>query len=442
MTAAPDDIRNIGTEGRFPSAMPTFVGLVTVAALMLGLGVWAVGSRIDGAVVAPGRIVVERNRQIVQHPEGGVVEEILVREGDTVAEGQLLIRLDPELTQSELSVVENQLYEVMARRGRLEAERDDAEAITFDPELLAVAAGDPTFAELVDGQERLFEARLESLRQSITQFENQEMQLENQIGGIDAQLAALQQQQALTQEELTMQQGLLDRGLTEGSRVLNLRREEARLLGLAGEFTARRAEAMERIAEIRIQTVRLQSDRREQAITALRDLQITELGLIERRNSLLTRLERADIRAPVAGIVYDLRVLGRESVIRAADPLLFIVPQDRPLVIEAQVDTINVNEVHVGQEVIMRFRTIESQATPDLYGTIMSISPDAFEDPNSGQSYYRTEVMLPEAELAKLPEGQILIPGMIVDTFIRTGEHSPLAYLAAPLSRYFGTAMR
>lgn len=426
----------------FSGAGPMMVGFFTIFVLVFGLGTWAVAARIDGAVVASGRIIVDRNRQVVQHSDGGVVAELLVDEGDAVKKDQVLMRLDPTTAQSELAVIESQLYELMARRARLEAEREDATDLVFDAELLAAAEADQKIRSLMEGQRRLFEARLDSLQQSITQIDNQQLQLQNQIEGVDAQRVALERQLDLTEAETDIQQGLLDKGLAQSSRVLNLRREDARLTGMMGEAIARRAQAAERIAELRIEILKLRSERREQAISVLRDLQINEMQAREQRVSLLRQLERMDIRAPVSGVVYDLRIFGASSVIRPAEPLLYLVPQDRPLVIEAQLNPINVSDVHVTQEVILRLRSVDARSNPDLIGTVARVSPDAFTDPSSGNSFYKVEIVLPESELSKLPEGIVPIPGMLVDTFIKTGEHTPLTYIASPLTRYFGTAMR
>ena len=422
--------------------IPMLVGIGSIAILIAGLGVWATNAQIDGAVVASGRVIVDKNRQAVQHPDGGVVQAVLVKEGAHVQRGDVLLRLDPTLSNSELSIVESQLYELMARRGRLEAERDGSETVTFDPALLQVAEARPEVADLVRGQRSLFEARLESFRQGVIQLENQQLQLANQVEGIDAMHASLTRQIELTNEETAAQETLLERGLAQGSRVLNLRREVARLSGMIGETVARRSQAMERIAETRIETVRMHSQRREEAITILRDLQINEMELAERRYALTTRLNRMEIRAPVSGVIYDVRLLGEQSVIRPADPLLFIVPQDRPMIIESRVSPINVNSIHIGQEVVVRFRSFDMRETPDLIGRVTLISADAFTDPSTGASFYRVEVELPEAELTKLAKGQLIIPGMPVDTFLRTGEYTPLTYLIQPLTRYFGTAMR
>lgn len=430
------------TPGYATARLPTIVGFGAMAILIAGLGIWATQAQIDGAVVASGRVIVDRNRQAVQHPDGGVVKAVLVKEGDSITRGDVLVQLDPILPLSELSIIESQLYELMSRRGRLEAERDGATDIVFDPALIEAAARDDRIATLMRGQKSLFEARLESFRQGLTQLENQQLQLEQQVEGIDAQRASLQRQIELTEEEKTGQETLLERGLAQGTRVLNLRREVARLAGSIGEMQARRGQAMENISEIKIEMLRMHSQRREEAITTLRDLQISEMELAERRYALTTRLNRMEIRAPLTGVVYDVRLLGEQSVIRPADPLLFIIPQDRPMVIESRVSPININSVHIGQEVVIRFRAFDMRETPDLLGRVTRISPDAFTDATTGASFYRVEVELPEAELAKLHEGQVVIPGMPVDTFLRTGEYSPLTYLTQPLTRYFKDAMR
>jgi HlyD family secretion protein len=431
-----------GSGGAFPALRPLLIGLLALAILVGGFGAWSVMANIAGAVVASGRIVVDRNRQVVQHPDGGVVEEVLVAEGEAVEEGAVLIRLDPSQLRSELAIVEGQLFELMARRGRLEAEREEATEITFDPELVEEARRDPEVSELLAGQARLFEARNESQAKEVEQLRNQREQLGNEVEGIDAQMAALERQQALIAEELENQQSLLDRGLAQASRVLSLRREEARLAGTLGDLKARRAQAMARIAELEISELQLRSRRREEAISRMRDLQFNERELAEQRRSLIRQLDRLDIRAPVAGVVYDMRIFGRQSVVRPADPVLYLVPQDRPLVIEARVEPIHVDQVFPGQDVMLRISAFDMRSTPDLFGSVTQVSADAYVDEQSGNSWYRVEIQLPEAELAKLPEGTTLLPGMPVDAFIRTSDRTPLAYLMEPLSEYFDRAFR
>ena len=425
--------------GRWSAAKPLITGTLAVAVLVGGFGTWAVFANITGAVITHGQIEVDQNRQVVQHPDGGVVEEIAVREGQTVAAGDLLIRLDSSAIVSELAVVEGQLFEILARRARFEAERDGATDLTFDPLLLEAGAA---AADLMEGQSRLFEARLDSLRQATDQLSQQDMQIASQIDGITAQQAAMTEQTALIEEELADQQNLLDRGLAQASRVLALRREAANMKGRIGELTAQAAQAAERRTEIEIQVLGLTSTRREEAITRLRDLQYNELELSERRRTLRQQLDRLDIRAPLGGVVYGLTVFAPRSVIRPADPLLYLVPQDRPLVIAAQVEPIHIDKLFVNQEVGLKFSSFDQRQTPELFGEVRQISADAFTDEASRYRYYRAEIVLREGEIARLPEGTVLIPGMPVEAFIRTSDRTPLDYLVKPFTDYFAKAFR
>lgn len=427
---------------RFSVRGPVLLGFLSLAVLLGGFGTWAVRAEISGAIVAMGRIEVERNRQVVQHPDGGVVSEVLVDEGDRVEKGQVLIRLDPTLKRSELSSTESQLFEIMARRARLEAERDGAGSITFPPELVEMARERPDLTELMEGQRRLFEARNVSVEKEIETLNQRRGQIGIQIEGLEAQTVALQRQIQLIGQELASQQSLLDRGLAQVSRVLALQREEADLQGQVGELTAGAAEARERISEIDIEILKLGTTRVEEAITRIRDLQYREFELRDTRASLKEQLSRMDITAPVSGIVYGLTVFAERSVVRAADPVLYIVPQDRPLIIAAQIEPIHIDEVYPGQAVTLRFSAFDSRTTPELFGTVYQVSADAFTDEASGQSFYRVEILLNDGEILKLPGEVALVPGMPVEAYIRTADRTPLAYLIKPLADYFNKAFR
>lgn len=422
------------------SRRPLTLGLLALLVLVGGFGGWAVTAQISGAVIASGLIEVDQNRQIVQHLDGGVVTEILVGEGDTVGEGALLVRLDAQDLQAELAIVEGQLFEILARRARFEAERDGQDDLSFDPLL---DEGDAeTVESLKAGQANLFEARRDSEARRIEQLENRRDQIASQIRGIEAQQSALGTQLGLIDEELTNQQALLDRGLAQASVVLNLQREKARLGGQVGELTASAGGAEERSTEIEIEILGLQTTRREEAITRLRDLQFNELELRERRTSIVRQLDRLDIRAPVGGVVYGLQVFGARAVIRPADPLLYIVPQDRPLVIATQVSPTDIDVLTIGQEVSVRFSALDQRTTPELYGTVATVSADAFTDQVTSASYYRAEIRLNDGEIGRLPEGATLIPGMPVEAFIRTADRTPFNYLVRPLMDYIARTFR
>ena len=430
------------TERKWSAVSAIVVGFLSLALLFGGFGTWAVTTQIAGAVVASGRIEVDRNRQVVQHEKGGVVDTIAVDEGDTVAAGDILIRLDPQQLKSQLSIAEGQLFELMARRGRLEAERDETQEVEFEAELIAAGKEDPDLQELMDGQVNLFSARNESTSREVEQLSKRRDQIKSQITGVDAQEVALQRQLELIEEELGNQQSLLDRGLAQSSGVLTLQREQARLLGQIGELAASRAQAEESGTEIDIEILKLGTSGREQAITSLRDLRYRELELAEQRRAIQAEIDRLDVRAPVSGIVYSLQIQTPRSVVRAAEPLMYLVPQDRPLVMAARVMPVNVDQIIVGQAVNLRFSALDQRTTPELIGQVMQISADAIEDQTTGQSYFRAEIMLNPGELEKLPENSVLLPGMPVEAFIRTGERSPMAYLIKPMADYFARAFR
>lgn len=420
---------------------PMLLGMATLLLLVGGFGAWAMFSNIAGAIVAPGQIEVDQNRQAVQHPEGGVVAALMVDEGQLVAEGDIMLRLDGSVIQSNLAVVNAQYAEWRARRARLVAERDGLEEVVFPADVVEAAEGNDDLREVLEGQRNLFEARRETLAQEIDQLGRRADQIRAQIGGIAAQRVALEEQQGLVTEELVNVQNLVDRGLTEATRALTLRRENARLLGTLGELEASAAESEGRITEIGLAILQLQTTRREEAIAELREVRVQEAELAERQRALSRQLSEMEVRAPVGGIVYGLRVFGTRSVVQAAEPVLFLVPQDRPLVISARISPTNVDEVYVGQTVVLRFPVFDARTTPELAGRVSQVSADAFTDETTGVSYFEVEIVLSDGEIDRL-EGETLLPGMPVEAYIRTQDRTPMAYLLRPLTDYFNRAFR
>lgn len=421
--------------------LPLMIGFLALGLLVGVLGVWSVKARIAGAVIASGMIQVENNRQVVQHPQGGVVGEILAKDGDTVEAGEVVMRLDDTLLQSELAIVQGQLHEIMARQARLVAERDGLEEIVWPETLTEAATADPEITGMIEGQRRLFIARNESLRREADQIAEQIAQAYNQIDGTEAQLEAFVTQQELILNELQDAQSLLEKGLAQASRVSSLQREQARLLGEIGNLKATSAQLRGQIAALDIQKLKLATMRREEANTTLSDLQYREIELAERRLSLRETLSRMEIRSPVSGVIYDSQIFALQAVLSPAAPVMYVIPQDQPLVVSARLETINVDQVHVGQEAALRFVAFEQRTTPELFGQVSRISADVFTDEVTGQSYYRAELLPNDNELEKLGD-QKLLPGMPVEAFIRTAERSPLSYLAQPLTDYFYKAFR
>lgn len=416
------------------------LGLGMLLALLAGLVLWGAGARISGAIVAAGIVEVEQHRQVVQHPDGGVVARISVTEGATVAAGDLLLSLDGGLLQSELAIIEAQYLETLARRGRLEAERADLDRITFPPALLAASSAGPA-AGLAAGQEQLFAARRETLEQSLLQLDRQARQIEDEIAGIDAQIAAARRQAELVAGELADQQSLLSRGLSPRSRVAGLGREAAQMEGELGAMRARRAAARTRLSELEVMKLRLRAEQRERAEAELRELGPRELELAERRRALSERASRLAIRAPVAGIVHNMQVTTPRAVVRPAEPLLWLVPQDRPLLVAVRVPPMMVDGLSLGQEVALRVAAISARHTPEITGRLERISPDVLIDETTRGPHFRAEVSIPPDELARLAPLSLL-PGMAVEAYFRTEARTPLAYLTKPLTDYFTRAFR
>ena len=352
-----------------------------------------------------------------------------------------MIELDGEDLRPELGTVEGQWFEMLARKSRLHAERDQLDVITFDPELISREATTPEIRTLIAAQEQQFVARLKSRKEEEAQLEEQQTQIGNQNEGLVSLQAATTSQIDLLTREITGQQTLLDKGLTEVTRVLTPRRELARLEGVAGQVEANIAENRGKIAEIQIQRVRLVSKAREDAIAELRELEFQEIETREKRRQILDRMARLYLRAPVSGTVYGSTADTVRAVIRSAEPVMYVVPKDTPLVVRTRIDTIHIDQVHVGQEAVVRFSAFDQRTTPQLTGHVSDVSADAYTDERTGQHYYKADVKLDDHEAEKL--GHLtLLPGMPVESFIQTGARSALSYFVKPMEDYFTRAFR
>lgn len=416
-------------------------GLAGILLLLVGFGGWAGTARISGAVIAGGQIVAEQRQQVVQHPDGGVIRDILIREGETVRKGQPLLRLDNTLLRTEQVIVESQYFEILARRGRLEAERSDGATPLFPDELIRAARPDAELRKLMEGQAALFRARRATLAQALDRQQQQIDQIRAQIDGINAQTSALTRQRVLIGEELDNARELLGKGLVPAPRVFTLERDAAGLDGRLGELASARAQAEAKITEIGIEHLRQTAALRENAEAELRDIGYREMELSERRRSLQERIARLEIQAPVSGIVHQLKVTTPDSVIRPAETLMLLVPQDQPLLVAAHIAAIDIDKVRPGQAVSLRFPGASSRSTPVINGVLERIAADTVSDEITHRAYYPADVAIPQTERDRLRDLP-LIPGMPVEVYIQTEARSPMHYLLSPLSDYFSHAMR
>lgn len=422
------------------AARPLLWGFMTLALLVGGVGGWSVFTTLSGAIVSQGQIEVSQSNQLVQHPTGGVVTDILVQEGMQVVVGDVLMRLDGSELESELAIVDDQLLELGARRARLDAQSGTAELLVFPPDLVK-SAQTATGVEILAGQQALFANQAEMLVQTIDQRKTRIDQIKLQIEGLAAQQDSIRIQIGLVEAELATLRDLLNKGLTQSGRVSALDRDLAQLMGRLGELTSARAEAAGRITEIEIEIAAIVTQQQEKAVADLRDVSASLSELEERKRALLKRMSQLEIRSPASGVIMGLRIKTPNAVIRSADTLMYIVPQDRPLLVAARVPVTHVDEVHYGQEVRLAFNALPSRLLPELFGHVTLVSADAFMEERTGMSYFRVEVAIDPSAVVALSDVQ-LIPGMPVDVYIRTGDQTPLSYLIKPFLDYFRTAFR
>lgn len=426
---------------KWRAGQPILVGFLSVAILLGGLGYWAVRTQLAGAVIASGMVQVELNRQVIQHPEGGVVGKILARNGDWVEAGATVMTLDDTLFRSELTIIEGQLTELQARKARLQAERDQLPRMERPPELIAASEDNPEVLEQLEGQVRLFDARRSTLMREAEKLAEQVTQFKAEIVGLEAQLASFEEELALVTKELGDRESLFERGLVSVSDVSELRRDRVRLSGEIGRLSARVAQVRGSIAGVEIEILQLSALRSEEAITELRDIEAREIELSEQKLALVERLSRLNVRTPVSGVVFDSKVFARQAVVQPGDPIMYVIPQDQPLIIAARVDPIDVDEVFMGQQAVLKFSGLDQRQTPEISGLVTALSADAITDQATGQNYFGVELVPQDGELSKLG-GQALMPGMPVEVFIRTSDRTPLSYLTSPLMDYFDRAMR
>jgi HlyD family secretion protein len=429
------------TEDRWGLGSFMLVGYLALGLLVGGIGLWAAFTQIAGAVVASGIVAVQGNRQVIQHPTGGVIAAINARDGDEVQAGDILVELDGQELRTELWIVEGQWYEILARKSRLQAERDGLDSIDFEPELVEHAETSPGAVRLMTAQQQQFEARQKLMDEQNRQLVERQIQIANQNDGLQAVKAATNSQIDLLSREIKSQETLLSQGLTQMTRVLTPQRELASLHGTAGQVEASLAENKGKIAEIEIERVRMVSEVREEAISELRDLEYREIGLRERRRSLIEQIGQLDLRAPVSGIVYGSTADTLRGVIRAAEPVMYIVPKDTPLIARTRVEPIHIDQIYIGQDAIMRFSAFDSRSTPEIPGIVSAISADAIEDEQRGVRYYEADIELDKSVFDLLGEKKV-VPGMPVEAYIRTGDRSPLSYLLKPFTDYFNRAFR
>ena len=425
-------------------------GAVIVALLLGGIGIWSATSEIYGAVIAHGNVVVDSNVKKVQHPTGGVIGEIRVKEGERVEAGELLVRLDDTVTRANLRMVAKQLDEIAVRQARLEAERDDKVALEF-PAALVVRQDEPLIAEIMASELALFESRRSGRNGLKAQLRERIAQSRHEVAGLEAQERAKTRELMFAREELASLEKLEDQRLVGKARITSSRRSAAQLEGDLAQVGASAAQARGKIAEIKLQIMQLDQDLKTEVGNDLREQQGKEGELVERRVAAEDNLNRTDIRAPQAGIVHQLTVHTVGGVVTPGEPIMMIVPDADRLVIEARMAPQDIDQVKIGQSADVRFTAFSKHTTPVFQAVITRISADVMKEAPAGQTqqtvfpggtaYYIVRLAL--ADDATVQANNLkLIPGMPAEVHIKMGERTALSYFMKPIADQFARAFR
>ena len=418
----------------------TIAGVAVVAFLTLGVGVWATTVEIAGALIAPGTVVVESNIKKVQHPTGGVVGELRVKDGDHVKAGDLLVRLDDTITRANLAIVTKTLTELTARKARLSAERDGSESIKF-PEELMREVDVPDVAQVMAAEVRLFDLRRSARAGQKSQLRERINQANEEIVGFASQKTAKDKEIAFIENELTGVRELYQKNLVPITRLSQLEREGTRLGGERGQLIAATAQAKGKIAELQLQIIQVDQDLSSEVAKEMREIDARIGEFIERKVSALDQLKRTDIRAPQDGTVFQSTAHTIGGVIPAGEPIMMIVPDADRLTVEAKVNPQDIDKVAVGQSATLRFSAFNFRTTPEIFGRVSQVSADITTDQRTSQSYYTIRIGMTAEEIARLGNVR-LVPGMPVEAFVKTGERTVMSYLMKPLSDQINRAFR
>lgn len=420
---------------------PLGIGLAAMIGLFGFVFAWAATFDISGAVIGKGQVQASANRIAVQHPVGGVVAQILGNNGDKVRSGDVVVRLDDSSLRSDLATVDSELFELLAGEARLEAELEDRRTLSPHPILIEALASNPGLKVLLQQQQRQLDAYYSSLGTQVSLMQRQRSQISDEALGVQAALAAKREELALLDDELASATKNLQNGYVTKTVVSTLQRDVIKARGEVGSLSAKTAELQGKVAEQRLKTFATPLDVRELSADKLNLSRQQSKRLIESRNAILYKLGRLDVRVPVSGMIFDSKLLGPRSVVEAAKPIMYIVPDTKPGLVVVRVEATDIEQVHVGQEAGLRFTTFNKRSTPIVEGRVTAISADAFRDEKTQAFYYFVDVKLIGSEMRKLGNVELL-PGMPVDAFLKTESRSPASYVIRPITDFFATAFR
>src|SRR5262245_37579135 len=408
--------------------------------LVVGLGGWAATTEFSGAVIASGQLVVDSNVKKVQHPTGGVVGALHVRDGMRVNAADIVVQLDDTQTRANLAIVVKALNELAARQAREEAERDDIGAVTFPAELLA-RKDDPDVAKAVTGELRQFETRRAARDGQKAQLRERTVQLRQEIGGYEAQIASKEKQIDWITKELVGVTELWEKNLIPYTRLTSLERDKERLVGERGQLVAAIAQGKGKITETELQILQVDQEMRTEVGKDLAEIRAKTAELVERKVAAEDALKRVDIRAPIDGLVHQLTVHTVGGVIAPGEAIMLVVPMAESLQVEAKAAPQEIDQLRIGQSAVLRFVAFSQRTTPEIDGVVTRISADVTEDPKTGTRYYTIRIGVSESEIPRLGSVK-LVPGMPVEALIQTSPRTVMSYLVKPFHDQLARAFR
>lgn len=419
------------TQKQFGISGRIYLSAFLAGALVFGIGGWAAQAKLSGAVIAQGQVAVSQQVKVIQHRDGGIVSEILVRNGDAVRKGSVLFRLDETQTRVELTIVQGQLHQMLAMMTRLTAERDGAGTLDF--------TGLGTPAPLLESETKLFRENLGMLTNQKEQLRLQVIQLEQQVAAYRAQTQSNDAEQEIIDKELQKANNLLAKGLIQVAQQRDLARQKARIEGAKGELMARMAETENEISEVRIKLLSLDQNQRKEAQTEIVALEAKIAELKEREVAARDRLTRMEVRAPVDGLIYDMQIHTIGGIVGAGTTVMSVVPDSEEMSVEIQVPPADIDRITPGQPARMRFTAFNQRTTPEFNGTVDVVAAATATDRATGRPYYLATIA--PSDLMALGSRK-LMPGMPVEVYVQTEERSALSYLAKPFTDQMMRAFR
>lgn len=420
---------------------PMVVGSAIVGVFVIGIMLWAAIAPLTGAVLAPGVVRVEANRKTIRHRSGGTVRAIPVHEGQHVAKGQVLLVMDDVQTRAAVDVLQAQVDAFEAQMARLQAESSGRKTVEFPADLTARIT-EPAVAQLMRDQQFLFQTRLQFFESQNDVLQQRVQQADAQIAGTKAQIAANNESIDLTRQELAGYQTLFEKGYAPKTLILRYQRSLADLAGRKGSLLSDLTRLGEQKGETRLQIVSQNEQRVSQAAEGLRQMQAGFAEASPKLTAARQMLNESVIRSPVDGYVLDLTQFTVGGVLGAGELVMAIVPADSPLVVSVRLKPTDIDDVRPGMKARVRLTAFNYRKVAPVEAVVTNVSADQLTDEKSGMGYFRADLKIPPEELAKLPKGAKITPGMPAQAMITTGKKTVLSYIISPLSDTLRDAMR